>query len=113
MRPSGSGIGIAGLRLLGLLQLAALCQPLLGQGVIATIAGGSKIFPVGSLPALTTAVAPVGVVVAPNGDVYFSDQPSNTVLKLSAQGQIAIVAGNGINGFSGDGAQATQASLSL
>jgi hypothetical protein len=72
MRPSGSRIGIAGLRLLGLLQLAALCHPLLGQGVIATIAGGSKIFPVGSLPALTTDAA-AGRSIIWNGHVDLDD----------------------------------------
>src|SRR5688572_17369791 len=95
-----------------LLVLAALGSAAFGQGIIATFAGGTKVFPSGTLAPLSSAVVPVSVAVAPNGDLYFSDQPANSVLKLTRQGALSVVAGNGIQGFSGDGGPATSAALS-
>jgi trimeric autotransporter adhesin len=52
----------------------------------------------------------VSVALAPNGDAYFSDQPSSQVVKLS-KGSVTVVAGNSIAGFSGDGGLAVMAAL--
>jgi len=57
---------------------------------------------------------PGGVVIAQNGDVYFADS-NNDVIKRLVRGTttrpLTIVVGNGRNGFSGDGGQATRAEL--
>jgi sugar lactone lactonase YvrE len=93
-----------------LFVLVACCAPLSAQGVITTVVGTSKVLPSGPLSPLNTGVVPTSVAVAPNGDVYFSDQPSHQVLKLS-RGVLSVVAGNGFSGFSGDGGPAVSAAL--
>jgi hypothetical protein len=47
------------------------------------------------------------------GDLFIADLDNNCVRKVDVSGQITTVAGNGTNGFSGDGGPATKASLSL
>jgi sugar lactone lactonase YvrE len=55
---------------------------------------------------------PEGVVVAPNGDVYFGDVGNNRVRRVDAvTGRIETVAGTGEKGFSGDGGPALRARL--
>ena len=47
---------------------------------------------------------PTGVKVDSSGNVYIADQTCATVRKITAStGDIAIIAGNGTNGYSGDG----------
>jgi uncharacterized protein (TIGR03437 family) len=86
-----------------------LCLAAQAQNVITTLAGSPHLFSPGS-PAATTSIAPSRLIVGPNGDVYFGDRESNLVLKLTG-GSLAVVAGNGIAGYSGDGGPATSASL--
>ena len=88
------------------------CGSLFGQGVIATVAGGAKALPSGNLPPLQTPIVPVSIALGPSGDLYFSDQPSSSVLRLSREGSLSVVAGNGAQGFSGDGGPATSAAMS-
>ena len=53
-----------------------------------------------------------GVKVDSSGNVYIADQTCATVRKITAStGDIAIIAGNGTNGYSGDGSAATSAEL--
>ncbi len=47
------------------------------------------------------------------GNLYFSDFGCSCVRKISTSGIISKVAGNGVNGFSGDGGPATNAQLRL
>ncbi len=79
------------------------------QNIIATVAGRPKVFNLSGLTA-SAAIAPATVTISSSGDLYFSDAPSNTVLRFSG-GTLTVVAGNGIEGFSGDGGPATMASL--
>jgi hypothetical protein len=71
---------------------------------ISTFAGGG--LPV-NIPGTSASLGPVANVAADRaGNVFFVDQ--NTVLRLDATtGVLALVAGNGTGGFSGDSGPAT------
>jgi uncharacterized protein (TIGR03437 family) len=55
--------------------------------------------------------SPLGVAVAPSGEVYFSEPGNNSVQRISSPGAVTMFAGNGLAGFAGDGGAATLASL--
>ncbi|HEX4380829.1 MAG TPA: hypothetical protein VH022_12380, partial [Candidatus Acidoferrum sp.] len=56
---------------------------------------------------------PAAVAVNTAGDVYIADNSNNVIRKITANGRgIAVVAGTGIAGFSGDGGLATSAKFS-
>ena len=55
---------------------------------------------------------PAGIAVDRSGNVYFADSGNNRVRRVSTQGIIATVAGNGANGFAGDNGPAVSAQLS-
>lgn len=55
---------------------------------------------------------PYGLVVGPDGLLYWCDLGSSRILRLDeARGVISVVAGNGTSGYSGDGGLATSAEL--
>lgn len=92
---------------------AALTAVLLpGQGVITTIAGTDWVFPSLSLPALE---APLGLLHAvafdANGDLLVLDGYNQMVFRLGTSHRLSVVAGNGLVGFTGDGGDATRASM--
>lgn len=97
---------------MGKLRILYLCAGALlsGQNLITTFAGGPKVFATG-MPATTVPVAPSGVAIGPQGELYFGDREANVVVRLNSNGTLTVVAGNGVAGFSGDGGPATQASL--
>jgi sugar lactone lactonase YvrE len=99
-------------RAFAILLAFGLATSVSGQNVITTVAGAPKVFATGTpVDALTTSVAPSRVVTGPNDEVYFGDRETNIVLRLNPDGTLALVAGNGLAGFSGDGGPATSASL--
>src|SRR5208337_3207129 len=55
---------------------------------------------------------PTYLAVDASGDVYIADRANNRIRKV-ASGNITTVAGNGTQGFSGDGGPATSAELNL
>ena len=55
---------------------------------------------------------PHGVVVAPDGTIYFADTANFRIRRILLDGVIDTIAGNGINGSAGDGDFALSASLS-
>ena len=55
--------------------------------------------------------SPTGVAVASNGEVYFADKSNHVIRKISLNGNISTIAGNGEEGFSGDGGNAKTAQL--
>jgi hypothetical protein len=55
--------------------------------------------------------APNSLALANNGDLLIADEGNNIVLRLSADGTLRVVAGNGRQAYSGDGGPATSASL--
>jgi trimeric autotransporter adhesin len=81
------------------------------NGVITTVAGGGT--PVGGNgPATGVQFGyPAAVALDSSGSLYIADEQS-VIWKIS-NGVIAAVAGNGTQGFSGDGGPATAAQLSL
>jgi len=84
-------------------------------GVISTIAGGP--FPGYSGdggPATAATLFGTSVAADPAGNVYIADSTNSRIRKIdAATGIITTVAGNGKQGFSGDGGPATGAMLSL
>ena len=55
--------------------------------------------------------SPTAVVVDALGDFYVADAGNNVIRKVSRSGIITTIVGNGTSGYSGDGGQATQATL--
>jgi len=82
-----------------------------GAGIITTVAGGGLNSPADGGPATDAQLFyPIDVAADNAGNIYIA-APSN-IFKVSASGIISTVAGNGIWGYSGDGAAATAAMLS-
>ncbi len=54
---------------------------------------------------------PVGIVIAPTGDVYIADQANQRIRRVDGNGMINTVVGNGMAGFSGDNGPALMAQL--
>jgi uncharacterized protein (TIGR03437 family) len=54
-----------------------------------------------------------GVAVDSHGNVFFSDGGNNRIRRISVDGNITTVAGNGSLGFAGDGGQATSTSVTI
>src|SRR5208282_6273424 len=88
----------------------------LNTGVITTLAGdGNGGFSGdGGLATAASLDGPSGVALDANGNLYIADFGNNRVREVNlASGVIATVAGNGTQGFSGDGGLATAAELSV
>ncbi len=82
------------------------------QGFITTIAGTDWLFPATPLPATLAPLGQVTGIVADNrGNVIVCDQSNHIVVRISAGGRLTVVAGNGLSGYSGDGGEATRASM--
>jgi uncharacterized protein (TIGR03437 family) len=85
--------------------------PCFGQ-VINTVAGGTWIFPGDGKPATAAPLGEVrAVAVDAAGNFYLADRDNVLVAKVSPSGTLTVVAGNGLEGFTGDGGPATGASL--
>ena len=92
--------------------LIFLLLPILSQGqIISTVAGsGSQGYSGDNGPATAADLAsPFGITRDGAGNLYITDY--NVIRKISAAGIITTVAGNGSDGFSGDGGPATAAML--
>jgi Carbohydrate binding domain/NHL repeat len=65
-------------------------------------------------PATNASLAvPYGVAVDLAGNLYIADTSNQRVRKVTLDGTISTVAGNGVPGYSGDGGPATSASLAF
>ncbi len=85
------------------------------DGTITTLAGGLlNGFSGDGGPATSARLnLPMGVAVQPDGGVLIADSNNHRIRRVSPEGTISTVAGNGTEGFSGDGGPATAAQLDL
>ena len=83
-------------------------------GIISTVAGnGLTSFSGDGGPATYAQLhTPYGVAVDGDGNVFIADSGNNRVRKVTLSGVISTIAGNGMEGSSGDGGPAISASLS-
>ncbi|MBM3812904.1 MAG: hypothetical protein FJW20_14870 [Acidimicrobiia bacterium] len=94
--------------ILGCVALAA-CQ---AQGIIRTHAGTDWVFTANGRPALEAPIGGArGLAIDRDGNLFVADQLNNMVFKVSPDGILTVVAGNGFRAFSGDGGPATAAAL--
>ena len=84
-----------------------------GTGNISTIAGTGTAGYGGDGGAANQAQinAPKGVHVDMSGNIYIADTSNHRIRMVSATGTISTIAGNGTQGFSGDGGAATSSML--
>lgn len=83
------------------------------DGRISTFAGNGLIGSGGDGGTATEASLsfPTGVAADGNGNVYIADSYNNRIRKVAPNGVISTVAGSGVEGFGGDGAEAINARL--
>ena len=84
------------------------------DGHISTVAGNGSRRPLddGRLATRASVYEPGGVAVLPDGGFLIADSGHNRVRRVWPNGRISTVAGDGRDGFSGDGGRATRAKLS-
>ena len=83
------------------------------DGNISTFAGNGQAASSGDGGPATSAAmnSPEGLAIDQAGNLYVADTAGHRVRKITPDGTITTVAGNGSGGFTGDGGPATQASL--
>jgi len=87
---------------------------LVENGIISTVAGtGATGYDGDGLPAASARINyPTGIAVGGDGTLYFVDQQNHRVRAITPLGTIQTVAGDGQQGYRGDGGPATAARLS-
>ena len=83
------------------------------EGIIDTIAGagGHGYSGDGGPAAQATLNQPYGLALDAAGNLYIADSENNRIRRMTPEGIIRTVAGNGVGGYSGDGGAATEAAL--
>lgn len=83
------------------------------SGIITTIAGNGTSGYTGDGGYATAATLnnPQGITLDNAGNLYIADYSNNCIRKISTAGIITTIAGNGTQGYSGNGGQATLAKL--
>jgi trimeric autotransporter adhesin len=83
-------------------------------GVISTVAGnGTSGYSGDEGPATAAQLSSTGVAIDSAGNLYIADKGNNRIRKVTPAGIISTVAGNGNQGYSGDGGPATAAQLNF
>ena len=114
----GAALGMLRM-ILGLLILLAGTSawshlpPAAAQTKISTVAGtGQRGYSGDGGPASRARINnPYGIAIGADGALYICDTDNHVVRKVSRDGTITTVAGNGKRGYSGDGQKATEASM--
>jgi len=91
-----------------------LTRPVLGQndGIISTVAGGAGGYYGDGGPATSAKMnGPYAIAFDNLGNMYIADKHNDCIRMVDSSGIIHTIAGNGINGYSGDGGPATSAQL--
>ncbi len=85
------------------------------SNIITTIVGssGGGFSGDGGPGSLAQISSPISIILDKSGNIYFSDQSNQRVRKINSSGIISTIAGNGVQGFSGDGGLATSAKLNF
>jgi len=97
-----------------LLAMFASARPVSFGAEVVTVAGtGAKAYEPGNDVATKTPVGePYGIAKGPDGCLYICEIANHIVRKLDeSTGKLTLVAGNGTQGYSGDGGPATEAQL--
>jgi sugar lactone lactonase YvrE len=94
---------VAGLRFVRLARARGLCVLLAGVFLFASAVRGQS--------ASMQLMRPAGVAYDASGDLFIADADRNQVVEISSGGVASVVAGNGTQGFTGDGGSATAAEL--
>ncbi|MBX2907245.1 MAG: Ig-like domain-containing protein [Taibaiella sp.] len=83
------------------------------SSIISTVAGNGTLGYTGDGATATAASInqPYGLCVDGSGNVFVAQYGNDVIRKISVSGLITTFAGNGVGSFSGDGGQATSASL--
>ena len=97
---------ILGYTVLGIFQSASAAQ-----NTISTVVGTGHYAGDGGPATSAILEHPTYVAVDNSGNVYVVDKWNDVVRKIETSGTITTVAGNGTDGYSGDGGQATAAQL--
>jgi sugar lactone lactonase YvrE len=94
-------------------SLNNLVRKITSTGVIITVAGNGELgFSGDDGPALAAQLnSPEGVAVDGDGNLFIADFGNQRIRKVSTTGVISTIAGNGSEGFGGDGGPATSAEL--
>jgi RHS repeat-associated protein len=86
------------------------------QGIITHVAGNGNVndyLTDNNGPALNAGIGkPYGIRVSELGEIYFTDSQNSLIRKIDVNGNISIIAGTGISGYSGDNGPAVNATLS-
>ena len=84
-------------------------------GIISTVAGNGFIGYTGDGgPAISAGLyGPIGLATDGSGNLFIADNQNNVIRKVTPDGIISTVAGNGSQGYSGDGGPALKAELNL
>ena len=84
------------------------------SGIITTVAGnGAEGYSGDGGPATEARLnGPCGIALSAWGNIYIADRFNHVIRKVDTNGIITTVAGNGIQGYNGDGGPATEAQFS-
>jgi len=93
--------------------LPASCWAQFSSFNITTFAGNHTAGSTGDGGVATSAelYSPIAVALDPSGNLYIADSLNNKVRKVAPTGKISTLAGNGTQGYTGDGGVATSAEL--
>ena len=80
-------------------------------GNISTFAGGGTSTSDGVMATAAALDTPLGIALDSAGNLYISEYNGNRIRVVNSLGVIQTIAGNGVQGFAGDGGAATNASF--